>query len=864
MSLPHRKRRRPTIVCNVCKSRKVRCDRNLPCNSCVKHKLAHLCSYDDADTPPSTQSSGNTEPTFVTSLSVAPTSAPSFSLASLPTDGVYLAATTNVRVLGGFSTIQDVLGVNPLLHPSDRINFYLDYCSISFDPHTLEEINHGPFSWHLIVRVDPGLLHLWNFMLDIKPVAGLNKVPNVYSKTAQSHKERTQLQVLDRIRQHLVLKFDVANPRNGARDIPLGLTFNDPNRNNADVGLDDRLLGILPLKRVVWTHIDRFFRLLYPFFPYLDEDHFRTSVARILCPASYADERIATVHATGKMDHALLGILCIVLRMSYLALISNDQDHNTATMADADGDAGANAGHAQLLACPIGIETIDFARLCLNKYQVCNRSNLNVFQLIVFMRIYMEVSPEDPDGPARDMFQVNNGVLLQMAYAIGLNREPDKMTDTLINPRLNNVRRKLWTFVSFKDIVNALKFGLPFILLAFFSDCKFPFLTEANGNSADPSTDHYVAQSLAPLERLMPMMKDAVKNVLRVDEGTLVADLVAKINTLEVYVSQELGSMRECQKLFAASSENDVVPVLMVPYYIPIQVFLISVYFRLFLYYEHSNALLAFFYFKKIVTIIAQEVLPYVNDILDKPHPYFGFAAQAVINPHLEYFMHRSVGFLAAWVTRLGHQVVRSPQSPSDAGGLSQVRLKFLMRSLCRCCKVCLLGIHKMNHRYCYAWRIGTTFTYILRCLVSEGFYNNTKDPSYIPTIKYSDEQVSDLISVLEKLMLHVDLLHFSAYWSIVQEVTKSGREPSSIVLFNPLDSKIVFAGLPQNALDIGVGTGYSPAELPLDPSWFPAFNGGSDMNTVMGTFFEGPESYFDAFNNVASTQMMMETYGVN
>ncbi|KAK9446938.1 uncharacterized protein V1518DRAFT_387743 [Limtongia smithiae] len=40
-----RKRRRVPVVCAVCRQRKLKCDRNLPCSACVAHETAALCTY---------------------------------------------------------------------------------------------------------------------------------------------------------------------------------------------------------------------------------------------------------------------------------------------------------------------------------------------------------------------------------------------------------------------------------------------------------------------------------------------------------------------------------------------------------------------------------------------------------------------------------------------------------------------------------------------------------------------------------------------------------------------------------------------------------------------------------------------------
>ncbi|KAF6821166.1 C6 zinc finger domain-containing protein [Colletotrichum musicola] len=51
-----KKRRRPALACEQCRRRKVRCDRNLPCGTCVRSKNA-LCTYTTQVTPPPAQPS---------------------------------------------------------------------------------------------------------------------------------------------------------------------------------------------------------------------------------------------------------------------------------------------------------------------------------------------------------------------------------------------------------------------------------------------------------------------------------------------------------------------------------------------------------------------------------------------------------------------------------------------------------------------------------------------------------------------------------------------------------------------------------------------------------------------------------------
>lgn len=44
-SPPEKRRRRPPLACIACRRRKVRCDRKLPCQNCVRARKAASCSY---------------------------------------------------------------------------------------------------------------------------------------------------------------------------------------------------------------------------------------------------------------------------------------------------------------------------------------------------------------------------------------------------------------------------------------------------------------------------------------------------------------------------------------------------------------------------------------------------------------------------------------------------------------------------------------------------------------------------------------------------------------------------------------------------------------------------------------------------
>ncbi|WPK27365.1 hypothetical protein PUMCH_004751 [Australozyma saopauloensis] len=875
MEEPPRKKRQ-LLVCTLCRERKVRCDRNLPCASCKKHHTESLCMYET--TPEnisqnrSPTGSANGEARLAGDQGNQNIAMPGtrkrikavglLAIDPDPSETVYLASTTVTDVLFHLKGLRNIMGVNPVARPDDHINFFRNYSSVSFCPNTQEEINHGPFLWHSIVRVDPGLLQVWSFIMNVRPAGANLKGITSYQNIWQG--ESAQLRVIDKIKQHLLVKFKSTDAVLNSQDVPLGLTFMDPNSQKRDLGLSERLKGILPYRRLIWSHIDQFFKYVYPFFPYLDEQLFRASVTRIIGACVYDDSNVTRVVAQGVSDYALIGILCIVLRLSYLSLISNDQEYNVQMTTSAADDPSLDPITREMLMKPLGLEFIDLARRCLHHFEVQTRSNLTILQLLVFTRIYMELSPEDLEGPARDVYQLNNGVLLQMAYVIGLNREPDLMTDTLNNKRLNHVRRKLWIFIQFKGILNSLKFGSPYIASSICTDARFPFFRESNRNCCDPELDHYVAISFKPLEELIVLMSNVSSLILRIKDGTSMAELVEHVNKLEIFVFNELGTLRTCLESFSETGEKSIVPVLMTPYHLPIYVFLISLHFRLFAYYESKGCiLLAMFYCKKILLLIAEEMLPFTYDILDKPHPYFKYAAQLVLNPQIEYFMHRSVGFLAAWAARVGNQIMFSPENGPIRAPYSRQRV--LIRSFGRLYKLCLLSILKLNKRYCYAWRIGCTFSYILKCVVTEGFYERLKETGILPlkTAEYTEDQMMTLSELMDKPLKDSHARKGAQYFDIVKEVIKFGNGDTA-KLYDPSSSRTLFHDLvvAADGITLEGASDIKSEELFTDPSWFPALEApGADLASVMGSFFDGPDAYFDSFKDITSGPLY-QNYG--
>lgn len=248
----------------------------------------------------------------------------------------------------------------------------------------------------------------------------------------------------------------------------------------------------LPNRKIVWLLVDRFFDKLYIQMPYIDEQSFRLRLASIINTSSLDSERINLSSIGTQYGEEFLNIclMVIIIRLSCLSLPTVVNDDTTST--------------EMLLMKPENFVTlvlVDMVKEIFSSAKLMNKPSLIIFQVALFLKIYNTLSPEDgfdlddsytnnnvnnnlnsnsihqsnnqapstPTTPSNDlsgdltneppnMNSFNfNAMLVQLAYNIGLNRDPlnfrifystnNNNDDPVTNARLFRKRhlwRKLW------------------------------------------------------------------------------------------------------------------------------------------------------------------------------------------------------------------------------------------------------------------------------------------------------------------------------------------------------------------------------------------------------------------------------------
>ncbi|QLQ80211.1 hypothetical protein HG537_0D02120 [Torulaspora globosa] len=226
-----------------------------------------------------------------------------------------------------------------------------------------------------------------------------------------------------------------------------------------------RIIELLPPKRIIVLFMEKFFKQIYPVIPIIDEQNFKNHMNHILTLRSSADEsdKVQKLRMTKLSDYCNMGILVIILRLTWLSLPSNACEidlgshcssflmpHlNTATVTQAKEET-------LLIKYETPVEALELIREHLIKFdQISSISNSNVnlttVQFAIFYKLYLMCwandnpshnTASDPlvpgttnngGGQDNETHQVLLSSITQMAFSCGLHRDPDNF------PQLNAV-----------------------------------------------------------------------------------------------------------------------------------------------------------------------------------------------------------------------------------------------------------------------------------------------------------------------------------------------------------------------------------------------------------------------------------------
>ncbi|KAL7662723.1 Zn(2)-C6 fungal-type domain-containing protein [[Candida] zeylanoides] len=781
---PRRKRQRQMLVCEFCRRRKVKCDKGSPCGTCRKYgKVCHYVEYAemagagaaaaaaaDYDDGAGGAASGAASAaatahidleTELEQLKSKIRSIEQQVTSREPRNGAAAAAAAGAAATAAGAA---AAGHNPVASPFDTINFYSGYTSVH-DQEPLRRANFGPFSWLTLLRKDPALSLLWNAIhsrrrhVDEKMATF---APGPHSSTLERHfsaRLKESFGIND-VRLYSKGKADPASPpptaaaaapaAAAARPAPvvpslvgdakssineraraLGLSFY-AGEIGSQLALADKIQLILPNQSVIWLLIDRFFTHVYPFFPVIDEVAFKAAATVIIGAEGYDNSRQCRVTVEKKLDFAHLGLLLLMLRFSYLSLLTAVDSVNERNLNTTDPSPAAQRLRF-LLNNPINLEVVELSQACLNQFNLLRHGSMAIMQLALFTRLYHIYAPEDGDGIDGGDSQVFTATLVQMALSLGLNREPDHFADVCNDERVNNIGRKIWYMLVTLDLNNALAVGTPLNIRSTMFDTKLPFYKEGNANVVDRHLEIKVLESTFPrMDRVFDHGVEILDMVLDVKGAASMAELAQKLSHLECYFQTEFGKLRPYFAEPSASPQDDepgFVKTIRMKVYFNVNFFLVTVFFHFFCHYERKhNHEYAFFYLKKILRMCVGDLMPYFAALLQNNPRVFRDSTDLIVTPGFEIILHKSLIVCHAVLIRIRIPLFtllrRNEMDAEDHFS----RLTKMDQLLQRCSKVLIEVFARLSKRYYYAWRVLKANNFVFDMVKGKEFYENIVD----------------------------------------------------------------------------------------------------------------------------------------
>lgn len=718
------------------------------------------------------------------------------------------------------TSVVPLIGVNPYGSEDETINLYENYSSVHVKGPN-RKINYGPFAWSSLMKRDHGLKMLWDYMITKKEnskesnttfifAQQLNEITkeNAQVLTAVLPKGKGYSESLETAFHKRALEPDgfgdiipyksmingrYVTERTKESTLPLGLSYFE-GKLGREFQLIDTLKAILPKRKVIWKLIDRYFTYLYPYMAFLDQVCFTDAISGIIGPRGYDDKKIDDIRIEKRIDLAYMGILCVLLRLTYLSLFVNKSSVNEERLTTTDPSPEAQE-MKYLFLNPITVDTIDVAQLCLDQFQLLRKTSLVVLQLAFYMRLYHSYAPEDGDGADGGDSQVSSAMIIQMAYSLGLNREPSKFPDIVNNPRLDHLCRKIWKILCLSDIHQAYSFGNPMSIDKIFYDTKAPYFEEQSANIPNLELDKEVTEMFQKCGIVLEPMTKLMRILLDVEGRANMAEVCKILSKVEKDQYQQHSICASLWEAISAGNLPKPSPAqvyrrnFLIKVYMSLQAFFMSVYFHFYLYYEPKSVDLCFFYVKKMLLISTGTIMPHYFDLLGNTE----YVCDFVVNPTLQLFIHKANQLNLALIIRVNYVLYHFLQDANHETRmetdpdfkkyfLAILRLSNLLK---RSAEISISAISKISNRYYYAWRITKSHTYLLKTIMNVLFYrDNYHQAQQLCFAIFSFEYVDVMNSIID-----VSVQRFPKVDSLAPDFISLSKSTSTTETATPNDT---------------------------------------------------------------------------
>lgn len=213
--------------------------------------------------------------------------------------------------------------------------------------------------------------------------------------------------------------------------------------------LDELIVEFLPTLNIIMRMLLRFFKVVYPFLPFISEHPFMLEIEALLGPFNFSNTKATKVIKRSKYDYATIGLLFLMLRLAYMSI----EEHEFAEKPEFQGmkDLKFSIGYAQV------------AKKCLDHYRYTEQPySIRVLQLILYQKLYYKYCHEDDDVADGTETKTMLGLLYSVAESLGLHVDPEgllQMVNHQGGDSHGHLWRKIWHKILEIDSTHAVMLG---------------------------------------------------------------------------------------------------------------------------------------------------------------------------------------------------------------------------------------------------------------------------------------------------------------------------------------------------------------------------------------------------------------------
>lgn len=536
-------RGRTRVVCLFCRRRKIKCDQNCPCSACIKHQVH--CDLNDAIADHNEDHKAHKADEDISAL---PSKAePSRSGTTSSGEGSYEELALLKERL---ASLEDAVQRNAakrrkmnLEHLPEltlreyKINFH---ASIKTYPdNTFSRYQVGPFRRIVMLSLDPTIFGLFKEF-----------VTQRFNKKNKDHKKERCLHLLGG-----------SEPKCSKEDLVVLIQL------------------ALPKPYIIWALVERFYKILYPYVPFIDEVVFKSWLVSIIGPVS-VPAGIVTIAINQRTDYAYLGILLLILRLAHLSLFDGCNCLN----AGPRGDAHDIEALAQV---PIPDVFVEYAEQCLGTFNLLKDNEIEIIQLLALLRTVNYVNPMVTKP--YDHNQTVAALHIQMAMSSWINREPGQYSNEEGLEKRINQNRNLWYCLVFLDFQLSVSLGsFPQIHPDTFN-VELPAVGQRVLKFFDLELEHASRAHFHRLDRLRKTFMPALMLVGRVGGEFSIGEILQKLRPIEDCQCNAMEEISDFSSQPAVNIAESVYRNSVLQVYLWCQYFSFCTYYHIYFFYHRRN-----------------------------------------------------------------------------------------------------------------------------------------------------------------------------------------------------------------------------------------------------------------------------------